>query len=248
MQNKATTIKFHLCAQFSHSCREKDLFRTAALNRPRPNRRKRENEERTGVSRHMELHPAALDSRKTIANFQKLIGRRARNAPAAWACFSPTGPLAVPTFPLPRPTADRRLPSGHSAPNASQPLPLNFADLPPFKCLCVIAVRYRLYGSANAVHRHKCEGGQFDRDRGWRQSVRTRRIGCQEYSCRACPRKPNDSSSCEGRRCAMHWSIFPDLCSWNTEVWPKKAEVCVGAGEGADGFLVVLLKDLQCSC
>ena len=43
-------------------------------------------------------------------------------------------------------------------------------------------------------------------------------------------------------------SIFSDLCRWKAEVWAEKAEVCEGAGEGAGRFLVVLIKDLECSC
>jgi hypothetical protein len=51
-----------------------------------------------------------------------------------------------------------------------------------------------------------------------------------------------------GLCCAGDRSTFSDLCREKAEVRPKKAEVCEGAGEGAEGFLVVLLKDLQCSC
>jgi hypothetical protein len=45
-----------------------------------------------------------------------------------------------------------------------------------------------------------------------------------------------------------HRSDFLDLCRWKAAVWERKAEVCEGAGEGAEGFPPVLLKDLQCSC
>jgi hypothetical protein len=37
---------------------------------------------------------------------------------------------------------------------------------------------------------------------------------------------------------------FSDLCREKAEVWAKKAEICGGAGEGAEEFLLVLLKDL----
>jgi hypothetical protein len=45
-----------------------------------------------------------------------------------------------------------------------------------------------------------------------------------------------------------HRSVFPDLCRWRAEAWARKAEVCEGADEGAEGSLVVLLKDLKRSC
>ena len=45
-----------------------------------------------------------------------------------------------------------------------------------------------------------------------------------------------------------HRSIFLDLCREKAAVWAGKAEVSKGADEGAGGFLVVLLKDLECSC
>jgi hypothetical protein len=45
-----------------------------------------------------------------------------------------------------------------------------------------------------------------------------------------------------------HGSVFHDLCRWRAEARARKAEVCEGADGGAGGFLVVLLKDLKCSC
>ena len=76
---------------------------------------------------------------------------------------------------------------------------------------------------------HGCQSRHFDRNRGWRLPVRARRTGRQRdpgrcrrrdgncrtgrkcfdmalgrvsgASCRVCQRKPNESSSCEGRRC-----------------------------------------------
>jgi hypothetical protein len=55
-------------------------------------------------------------------------------------------------------------------------------------------------------------------------------------------------SGCQTSAEQRHRSILLDLCREKAEVWPKKAEVCEGAGEGVEGFLAVLLKDLQCYC